>query len=344
MENTFSLRQQLLREINFSVVIDDGLSEERGPMEQAIPIQEQFLSWDLHHLLERVTQGSSNEFQEIAKIQAGEQKLYYAVLKAIDEMICSIVSRGGSPTEIEILAHFCQLEEYRSSDDQKKRQQLLCAVTGLADFAASFELSLKYSHSPFIQSERPCWLLISAINLSSNRLSTINKSQGDWVYIMGLTKNELGNSEYALMKGIAGGIFPKTDLTSSKTLYQKMHQAIQKKLVSSCYPCNKGGLGVALVRMASCSGVCGIKIDLNTVPIENVHSDTELLFSESSNRFIVSVPPSLAKEFEENISAHLPFSRIGVITEDNEIAVTGLHGDTIMRFTDMFKFAEAGVR
>jgi len=347
-DNSFSLRQQLLREINLSIVIDESLTEMETSwshvMEQPIPLQEHFLSWDLHHLLERVNQECTNELQEIAKIQMGEQSSYYATLKAIDEMICSIASVGGDPQQIEILAHFCQLHDCRVLADKQQMQQLLCAVAGLADAAATFELPLKYSHQPFVQPELlNCWLLISAISFSNNMRIKNLKARGDWVYIVGLTKNELGRSEYALMKEISGGIFPKTNLSGSKNVCQKIHQAIQKKIVSSCHSCNKGGLAVALVKMASCGVIHGIKVDLNTVPIENVHSDTELLFSESSSRFVVTVPPSLAREFEESISTH-PFGRIGVATEDNEIAVTGLHGDIIIRLTDMFKFTEVVMR
>jgi phosphoribosylformylglycinamidine synthase subunit PurSL len=349
-DDIIALRQQLLREINLPIIVN-GLAEAEisrssYSMEQPIVLQEQFLSWDLHHLLENVklpfVNDSNNNacVEEVAKIQAEEPDHYQTILKSVDEMICNIVSAGVDPKQIGLQAHFCQLGSCETSINEQQIQQVLCAVAGLADVASAFEMPLKYSHHPFIQPDfSPCWLLISAKGILSYLQEKSEKNRGDWVYIAGLTKNELGRSEYALMKEITGGIFPKVDLVESKNLCKQVHQAIQKNLVSSCFSCGKGGLGVALAKMAS-NASYGIKVDLATVPVENVHSDTELLFSESTNRFVITVPSSKAKEFEECISAH-PFGRIGVVIEEQEIAVTGLHGETILRFTDTFKYSEA---
>jgi phosphoribosylformylglycinamidine (FGAM) synthase-like enzyme len=346
--DSFYLREQLLKEINLSIDIDESLIEREtnwSPLiEQPLPLpEEHFLSWDLDCLLERIMPKDANELQMITKIQATEPIPYYAVLKAVDEMICSKVSMGRDLQQIEILAHFCQLENLKNAYDKQQMQHFLYAVAGLADISAHLELPLKYSHQALIRYEQPCWLLVSAVSLINNSSVNNFKNPGDWVYIIGLTKNELGRSEYSLMKEVAGGIFPKTNLSETKHFCQIIHQCIQKKLVSSCHSCNKGGLGIALLRMATSGVDHGIKIDLNTVPIESVHTDAELLFSESSSRFIVTVPPSLAKEFEESILT-CPFGRIGVVTGDNEIIVTGLHGDTIIRFTDMLKANETAMR
>ena len=68
--------------------------------------------------------------------------------------------------------------------------------------------------------------------------------------------------------------------------------AIDAGLVNSAHTPTKGGLGVALAKVAF-AGELGMEIDLRKVPAEDCYRDDYLLFSESGSRFVVTVAPAL---------------------------------------------------
>jgi phosphoribosylformylglycinamidine synthase len=143
------------------------------------------------------------------------------------------------------------------------------------------------------------------------------------VYVLGLTKNELGGSEYYAIHNKIGNVAPSVDLESSLKLYSALSKAIDAGLVSSCHDCSDGGLGVALAETAFAGGL-GMFIDLRKVPTADVDRNDFLLFSESQGRFVVTISLENEKRFEEMIKGSV-FAKIGTMTKDDFI-VYGLDG------------------
>jgi phosphoribosylformylglycinamidine synthase len=268
---------------------------------------------------------------------------YHMAANAIDEAIRNAVSVGCDPRRIAILDNFCWpdpvFDPEKNPDGKYKLAQLVRANKALYDYSLAFGtpiISGKDSMKNDYKIGRtkisvPPTLLISAIG----KIPDINKAvsmdvkyPGDWVYVVGVTKNELGGSEYAHIKGMAGGIVPKVDAEKAKTAYSRLFKAIQNELAASCHDCSDGGLAIALIESAFAGGY-GMTLDLHSVPVENIETDTELLFSESASRFVVTVAPENAKAFEKCLESSI-FSRIGVVTEETQFVVTGLDGETII--------------
>jgi phosphoribosylformylglycinamidine synthase len=177
----------------------------------------------------------------------------------------------------------------------------------------------------------PPTLLISAIGKIPDIRKAVTmdvKCPGDWVYVVGITKNELGGSEYAQMKNMAGGVAPRVNAEAAKAIYRKIFEAISQELIASCHDCSEGGLCVALIESAFAGGY-GMTLDLHTVPLEGVNNDTVLMFSESASRFVVTVNPEKAKDFEK-IMGNTPLGRIGVVNDGTHFSVTGINGETII--------------
>jgi phosphoribosylformylglycinamidine synthase len=141
------------------------------------------------------------------------------------------------------------------------------------------------------------------------------KVPGDLVYVLGLTRNELGASEYYEHLGYIGTRVPQVDTAASKTLYRALHRAIGDGVVASAHGIYRGGLGVHLA-MTALGGGLGLDVDLSAVPFEGARRDDTLLFSESAGRFIVSIDPKQQEAFEA-IMAGVPFGKIGKATEAN---------------------------
>jgi len=99
-------------------------------------------------------------------------------------------------------------------------------------------------------------------------------------------------------------------------------------LVRSCHTPALGGLAVALARKALAGG-CGLEADLAAVP-GSAGEDTAVLYSESNSRFLVTVAPAGARDFEQAMEGSA-CARIGVVTSGSRLVVRGRGGQVILR-------------
>lgn len=112
--------------------------------------------------------------------------------------------------------------------------------------------------------------------------------ENDIMLLIGLTKDEMGGSEYyEYMYNIVGGNVPKIDLSYDRRIINTMLNLNNNNLIRSIHDCSKGGLGIAIAEMCVLSSM-GVKADLANVPSECSKVD-DLLFSESHSRFVVTV-------------------------------------------------------
>ena len=119
------------------------------------------------------------------------------------------------------------------------------------------------------------------------------KAEGDVVFLLGETRDELGGSEYLkVVHGLTVGRPPSLDLGGEQSLQQTCLEAIRAGIVSSAHDCADGGLAVALAECCM-TGPCarlGARLEL---PGE-LRPDA-LLFGESASRIVVSVRPEHAE-------------------------------------------------
>ena len=153
------------------------------------------------------------------------------------------------------------------------------------------------------------------------------KMAGDFIYVLGLSRNELGGSEYYDLFGYTGLNVPQVRLKEVLPLYQALEGAIRAELLASAHGIYRGGLGIHLA-MVSMAGVLGLEVELAKVPAEGMERDDTLLYSESAGRFIVSVAPEHRAEFEERFKG-LPCGCIGRVTDKQRFTVRGLAGDVL---------------
>jgi phosphoribosylformylglycinamidine synthase len=132
---------------------------------------------------------------------------------------------------------------------------------------------------------------------------------GQYLYLLGETKDEFGGSEWAhVMHGFLGGKPPSVDLDREKALADVLVGASRASLISAAHDLSDGGLFVSLAE--SClRGSAGARV---TVP-EGLDPFV-FLFSESAGRAIVSVPRAAEAQFAELCASRgVPAARIGVL-------------------------------
>ena len=258
---------------------------------------------------------------------------------AFDEAVRNAVATGADPKTICALDNFCwpdPVESSKTPDGAHKLGQLVEACSALYDCALAYKAPLISGKDSMkndykigdVKISVPPTVLYTCLGqlAEASKAVTIDaKGVGDFIYVVGMTKEEMGASEYFLQIGQSGGRAPRPDLKTAPLIYKKLHAAMNSRLVASCHDCSDGGIAVALSETLF-SGGFGGTLDLRLVPQEGISRDDMLLFSESASRFIVTVKQKHAARFEKKM-AGLPFAKAGIVTSEPMLEMIGLQGE-----------------
>ncbi len=257
---------------------------------------------------------------------------YKMAASAIDEAIRNNVCVGGRRWAL--LDNF----SWGNPNDERQAGGLVAASRACYDYALAFR-------APFISGKDslhnecngvaiPQTLLVSALGIVPDVRKAITmdaKKTGNYLYIVGETKLELGGSHYcAALDASEAGVIPGVDGARAATLYEAVLRAMDAGLVRSCHDCSEGGMAVAAAEMGFAGGL-GVEIDLTQVPrAADVKRNDFVLFSESNSRLLIEVEPDKAKEFEASLKG-ITFGRIGVFTQNPDFVVKVFDGTEILR-------------
>jgi phosphoribosylformylglycinamidine synthase len=264
---------------------------------------------------------------------------YWMSASAIDEAIRNLVAVGGRLDRIAILDNFCAGDP----QDPEILGELVRCSQACYDFAKAYDapfISGKDSlNNQFLDPKTgrkkniPTTLLISAVSLVEDVRKLVSmdfKRAGNLLYVLGVTKDELGGSQYGLVRESLTGKIPQVDAKANLALYAAVSRAMDKGLIASCHDCSDGGIGVALAEMAL-AGELGAAVDLAKVPVssdlQKQKRADKVLFSESNGRFIAEVSPKFQKQFEATLKG-LPVARIGKVASDKKFRVKDAKGKT----------------
>lgn len=264
---------------------------------------------------------------------------YHSAAAAIDEAVRNAVCVGADPDRLALLDNFC----WGNTNKPEHLGTLVRAALACHDYAVAFG-------APFISGKDslnnefntgngtiaiPPTLLVSAISVMPDcrRAVTMDlKKAGNLLYLVGVTRCELGGSHYYKLMGKLGRSVPRVDRDTAPAIMRAMASAIAAGLVRSCHDCSEGGLAVAGAEMAFAGGV-GARLNLKAVPFDGdaAHRrDDVLLFSESQSRFVVETAPDKAAAFEACFG-RLPLARIGECIAEPVYEVVGLSGRPVIR-------------
>jgi phosphoribosylformylglycinamidine synthase len=149
------------------------------------------------------------------------------------------------------------------------------------------------------------------------------------VYLVGLTKDELGGSHWYALEKAVGHHVPRVDLKLAPRIFAAVHAAIAAGCVRACHDLSEGGLAVAAAEMAFAADL-GLDLNLQDAPhADDVLDDGRILFSESTTRFLVEVDRRKAIAFEKHVTG-VPWGRIGQVTNTGRLVVRGVSGKTVV--------------
>ena len=259
---------------------------------------------------------------------------YDMAASCIDLAVRRVIAVGGNLKMIAGLDNFCwpdPVQSEKTPDGEYKLAQLVRANRAIYDYTKKYLVPcISGKDSMKNDSTRggrkisiPPSLLFSVISRLDDVTRAVSfdtKQAGDTVYVIGMTKPELGGSEYFNMLGFTGNNVPKVDADYSIDICNRVSAATKAELVNSLITPALGGIGIALVKSAM-AGRLGMDINLDKIPCENC-SALEAWFSESNSRFIATVPEKNRAAFEALFDG-VPCAAIGTVTADKYLKVTG---------------------
>ncbi len=274
---------------------------------------------------------------------------YHMVAATIDESVRRLLSVGARLDEIGGVDNFCwpsiQHDPAQNPDSDYKAAQLVRANWALRDTCLAYGIPLLSGkdsmyvdgHLPGDFGERHKVSGLPTMQFTATGivpdiaqcLSMEFKNPGDLVYVVGVTRNELGGSEYYEMLGYTGLNVPKVDPGTNLVLYGALENAVRAGLPASCHAITRGGLAVHVV-LSALGGDLGVKLDLSRVVVDKPLRNDQVLFSESCGRFLVTVPPEKGQEFE-NMLQGLPLGLVGEVHGAAELEIIGLERKTLLR-------------
>ena len=149
----------------------------------------------------------------------------------------------------------------------------------------------------------------------------VKEADGNLLYVIGETKEELGGSEYYKLRHVEGGVVPRTEPGVLMQSMNALREAMQAGVIASCHDLSEGGLGVAVCEMLL-GGDIGASIDLAGVNPE-LRSDYKL-FSESNTRWVVEVWKEEAEMFEDlikNKHERVRITKIGETVGEKRVGI-----------------------
>lgn len=271
----------------------------------------------------------------------GDLDPYWMAASAIDEAVRNCVAVGADPDRIAILDNFC----WGFTDRPETLGTLVRASLGCHDTAVAFgtpfisgkdSLNNEFSYVADDGTKRtvaiPASLLISALGQMPDLRHAVTmdmKAEGNRLFLVGQTFNELGGSHFAHVRGLTGGEVPHVDLDRAPQIFRAMYSANCNELLRSVHDLSEGGLAVALAEMCFAGGL-GAEVSLQPMAAAaHLQDDVALLFSESNTRFLLEVEPAAVERLLE-VFHGLPLVELGATTSSSRLQITGVNRQKVI--------------
>jgi phosphoribosylformylglycinamidine synthase len=240
----------------------------------------------------------------------------YAGSKAVvEESLRNLIAVGSRPSSIMDCLNF------GSPEEPDVMGSFISVCEGIADAAKGFDVpiisgnvSLYNESSAGAITPTPVVMGIGILEDVRKAVSMDAKSEGNPLYLIGSTDNELGGSQYLRSLSVSGGVVPKVNERAFTESSESLLKAMDMSIIASCHDVSDGGLGVAVAEMLFAGGI-GAQVSVRNLRGEATRFDHRL-FSESNGRWVVEVEDE--KRFRELFRSA---TRIGRTTGDRVLNI-----------------------
>ena len=253
---------------------------------------------------------------------------------AVAEAARNIVCSGGEPVAITNCLNF------GNPYNPEVFYQFANAVQGMGEACRKFNTPVTGGNVSFYNQANirgkivpvyptPTIGMLGVLDDSKKQMTLDFKNDGDLIYLVGKSRNDLGSSEYLRFnKKVKFSNCPHFELQEEFELQQTISKLISSGLISSAHDVAEGGLFATLVESAMI-GNHGFAISSD----KNTRKDA-FLFGESQSRVVVSVSPGRKDAFEAQLKGK-DFSLLGKV-EGSKITIDGEDFGAVVKWKKVY--------
>lgn len=231
---------------------------------------------------------------------------------AVAEAARNIVCSGGEPSAITNCLNF------GNPYNPEVYWQFVGAIKGMGAACIKFQTPVTGGNVSFYNQSSyegpvfptPTIGMLGVLKDKSTRMTLNFKNEGDSIYLIGSSKNDISSSEYLYsFHNVKNSPAPDFNLDEEFEVQKAVKTLIKERAIQSAHDCADGGLFITLLESAMPNGL-GFNISTN----EEVRKDA-FLFGEAQSRVIVSVKKEDEDKFIDlMMESGAEFEYIGDVT------------------------------
>ena len=251
---------------------------------------------------------------------------YQGARLALAEAYRNVATSGAKPLAVTNCLNF------GSPENPEVMWQFKQATTGLADGCLELGIPVTGGNVSFYNQTgdvaifpTPVVGVLGVIDDVARRIPSGWQDEGNNIYLLGITKDELDGSVWSeVVHDHLGGKPPVVDLDFEKRLAELLHGASLQGLVASATDLSEAGLAQALTESVLRFNM-GARVWISELCERDGIDRTSALFSESTGRVLVSVGREDDVKFVGLCDArNIPVLRIGVTDNTGDLEIQDL--------------------
>ncbi len=224
-----------------------------------------------------------------------EKGAMIAVAEAARNIVCS----GGEPIGVTNCLNF------GNPYDPEVYYQFVKAVTGMGEACRKFNTPVTGGNVSFYNQNpegpvypTPTIGMVGIIDNMENRMTLDFKQQGDIIFLIGESKNDIASSEYLhKIKGVEFSPAPHFDLDEEYHIQQSVKGLIENKLIQSAHDISEGGLLVTLLEKGFNRNLGFTVESISELDEDTIMRKDAFWFGEAQGRIVVSVADEKVADF-----------------------------------------------
>ena len=252
---------------------------------------------------------------------------------AVSEAARNIVCSGGIPSAVTNCLNF------GNPYNPEVYWQFVGAIKGMSKACIRFQTPVTGGNVSFYNQSSyegpvfptPTIGMIGILEDKLNQTTLDFKNEGDLIYLVGESKNDISSSEYLYSyHKIKNTPAPFFHLETEHLIQASISKLIKLKLINSAHDISDGGLFINLLESGM---VNNLGFDINSDV--SIRKDA-FLFGESQSRVVVSISKHQLHSFEAELNKQgAKYSKLGQVKGKN-ILIDGENFGTIIEFKEGF--------
>ncbi len=237
---------------------------------------------------------------------------YKGAMIAVAEAARNIVCSGGEPLGVTNCLNF------GNPYDPEVYYQFVHAVKGMGEACTRFDTPVTGGNVSFYNQNpdgpvypTPTIGMVGLLQDPRQKMTLDFKSEGDAIYLIGVSRNDLASSEYLYqLAGVRFSPAPHFDLEEEYALQQTIRALIREGLILSAHDISEGGLIAILLEKGFNRGL-GFEVKQDDTSIRR----DAFWMGEAQSRVVVTVSPNGRQSFEEQLkSSGTIYQLLGQVT------------------------------